>query len=173
MKNGYFTKYTKSLYSRGAIRTRDLIFEGIKANSCIYCGKTLERKKLLNGNIETNHDFYKRKSCGKYFDFNKNKYVMSECMLNGLKGKNNPNYKNGLPKCINCGEYTKWYRQNKIKKNNHTNPQNYCLKCYREIAIKNFKSEKMRKLNSNLAKTKLLDYQYKLGNIPFNKKIYD
>jgi hypothetical protein len=169
MKTGYYNSYTKSNYSRGAMRNRDTIFEGLKAPNCIICSKTLERKQYQNGTVEDIKKFLNRKTCGKYYDNKTNVYRMTKCMSEYFKGKNNPNWKGGFPKCIECGNDTAWYRNKNIKKNGHTNPQNYCIICYKKRLSEISKSDKRRQQERLTVKSKLSDYWFKKGHIPYNK----
>jgi len=139
MKNtGYKNTYTRSSYSRGAMRTREKIWEGLKGRSCEICGKPLERKYTLHG-IENIYRFLTRKTCGRIFDDKLGKYVNGECMKKYREiPENNPRYKGLMHRrCKICGKQGLSYVCTDEKL-----PE-LCIKCYQENrpTAYNFKGE--------------------------------
>lgn len=121
-REGYKNTYTKKNYSRGAMRTRDFVYEAVVARSCEVCGKLLERKISKNLRPEQWRNFLKRKTCGRNPDG-----TFSECMIKNHIGENNPKWRGGIPTltCIDCGKERKHYLS---EDREHT--QQYCWDCH-------------------------------------------
>ena len=94
-KNGYKTVYTRNFYgSRGAMRTRDAVWEGFVEPTCVVCSKKISRPIDNNRRPRQISQWLKLKTCGKG----------TECLKKYLSGEGNPNYKGIMPKCKNCGK---------------------------------------------------------------------
>ena len=162
--SGYFKTYTKSAYSsRGAMRTRDLIYEGVIARNCKICGKRLIRKVGRSGRPENLNNFFERKSCGNYWDEQDNRYRKSICLRKSLRAEENPKWRGGLPICQICKKRTKWYRN--IKKNN---PQRYCKECFNIILGKINKQR--GRLKKGIYPEVLRKFSFEKMHKPWNKK---
>src|SRR3990167_9647395 len=77
---GYKTQYTRSQYSRGAMRVRDKIWENIVSPKCEICGLSILRKYYENGFVQRISNWLRMKTCGCVFSVEKNKYIPTECM---------------------------------------------------------------------------------------------
>lgn len=164
MKRGYLTSYTKSAYSRGAMRMRDAVYEAIIARACATCGNTLTRKVSRSGVPESLQRFRSRKTCGNVWNEKENKYMRSNCYNRSIDGEGNPKWRGGLPICKDCGIKTSWYKTKK-------SPQNYCKKCFNKRLVIIAKENGIKRRGTQ--PKALIPYFFRKGMVAKNKLYED
>lgn len=101
----YWKRYSRKAYpSRGCVKYRDFIWEGLHSGECVICGASLIRKKYNNGVTEAWGRFLKRKTCGNYYDENGNSQLTDCLRAWRAIPENNGHFKGIMPKCIDCGK---------------------------------------------------------------------
>lgn len=111
MKRGYKTQYTHGIYTRGAMRQRDFIYEAIIAPRCQICDKTIERGNDSRGYPIGLSMWMKKKTCG--YKWESGKLVFSDCAKAWRKvPQNNGMFKDikNIP-CKLCGKTGLSYRK--------------------------------------------------------------
>jgi hypothetical protein len=163
----------RTYHSRGKLPFADRDTEITLNKKCAVCGATLIRKTNKNGNLEQRNNFLKRQTCGRDWNEDKGKFIVSKCYKKFITGKGNPNYKGLMPKCIDCGKKMKSYGcKNKVQ------PKR-CKKCFNKFVIETdyfHHTEGLKKIVERMKSLKgivpesLKPYQWVKGQPAHNKK---
>lgn len=154
-RHGYKLDYVRSSYSRGAMRTRDAVYEAVVAHNCVTCGKTLVRKYGRSGRPEYLQHFLKRKTCGRNSDGK-----ATDCLTQNMLGEKNHSWNGGFPKCLICKKEIDYSTQKR--------KQRYCWDCWLPIFSQNT-SIRQKALKGNFPE-QFRNHVFKKGQKAWNKK---
>lgn len=174
MKNrGFKTTYVKNLYgSRGAMRTRDKVWEGFVAGVCKTCLLPIERGTTRRGQPQSISNWLRMKTHGKIWV--DNVLTPTSCFIESIKGEGNPNYKGYMPTCAKCGKRLKTYGG--VKRGVRYSYARHCKLCYETSDARIKHDERLSEISKErgvklrgVQPKHLKEYMFKKGQKSWNK----